>query len=89
MLISVDIVGHLAAGVSTSDRFICFSFADVILIQFDNDLEANVSKSDTGIQSWQITVQTLFSSHWALTIVRYTMAVHVRLSLGLRQNGIS
>ena len=33
-------------------------------------------------------VYTLFSSHWALTNVtpnvRYTLAMHVRLSLGLR-----
>ena len=31
MLTSIDIVGHLAAGVWISDRFICFSLADLIL----------------------------------------------------------
>ena len=35
MLTSVDIVGHLASGVWSLDRFICFSFADLILIQFE------------------------------------------------------
>ena len=39
MLTSVDTFGHLAAGVRVLDRFICFfSFADLILIQFSNDL---------------------------------------------------
>ena len=42
MLTSVDIVGHLAVRVWILGRFICFSFADLILYNFANDLEANV-----------------------------------------------
>ena len=40
MLTSVDIVGHLAERVWILGPF--FSFADLILYNFANDLEANV-----------------------------------------------
>ena len=76
MLTSIDIVGHLAARVWILGRLFVLSFADLILYNFANDLEANVFEE----QHWysvmaKTHVWTLFSSYWALTNERYKLAV--------------
>ena len=63
--------------------YLFFFFADLILYNFANDLEANVFEE----QHWysvmaKTYVRTLFASHWVLSYVRHTLAVHDRLSLG-------